>query len=154
MLTGGSANNNSHNRMCGLARHFLRMQGWNHHGTGRIPYSIYLIFDDQLVACSLWIHIVWCECCMCCVLIIVRCLSWRRIWLAQEVCNGAPLTSSLEQAVCVLPLPVPPCTHTHAHTHTLVFTHTAPLLSLYHPSVRKKTCNTILYSPAEILILY
>lgn len=51
------------------------------------------------------------------------CLSWRHIWLAQEVCNGATLTSSLEQAVSVLPLPVPPYTHTHTYKHTCIHTH-------------------------------
>lgn len=76
------------------------------------------------------------------------CFAWRHIWLAQEVCNGTTLTSSLEQAISVLPLPVPPYTHTLIYKHTLVFTHMAPLLSLYHPSVRKKACNTFLILPS------
>ncbi len=113
-------------------------------------HPIFNIFDfwwPVIVACSLWIHIVWCECCICCVLIIVRCLSWRHIWLAQEVCNGATLTSSLEQAVCVLPLPVPPCTHTHTRTHTHSYSHTRlPCVPFTTPQWGKRPV-TLFYTP-------
>jgi len=76
------------------------------------------------------------------------CLSWRHIWLAQEVCNGATLTSSLEQAVSVLPLPVPPCTRTHTYKHTCIqHSHTwFPCFPFTTPQWGKRPV-TLFYTP-------